>query len=284
MKKSLFCAALLAALICALCLSGCGGDAPSGAVLTSTKPIYDLTLAITEGTGVPVRCILTEPVSCLHDYTLSVTQMRELENAALILENGLGLDAFLDDAVSGDMPRVTVSDGVSALPGEDGDDPHIWLDPDCAAIMAENIRAALTEVYPEQSDAFSENLTALLGRLSELKQYGKQQLSSLSCRKLITFHDGFAYFAQAFGLELLASMEEEHGSEIAASELIEIVRLVRENELPAIFTESYGSDAAAKTVQAETGVKIASLDMAMGDPDYFAALRQNIDTIREVLQ
>ena len=282
MKKKSIVALLLLALLFTIILSACGAES-SPAVITTTKPISDLTSLLVEGTEIPVRCVIEEPVSCLHDYTLSVTQLRALTGASLILRNGLGLDAFLDDAIPKDVPCADLSAGVSVLPGEDGADPHIWLDPECAAVMAKNACAALAEVYPAQKETFETNLTNLLSRLDELKQEGTEQLSALRCRKLITFHDGFAYFARAFDLALLASMEEEHGSEIAAADLAEIVRLVRENELPAIFTEALGSDAAAKTVQRETGVAVFALDLGMGERAYFDAMRHNFTVLKEAL-
>lgn len=280
MNRRLLCAILALCLL--VPLAACGAES-TPAVMAATKPIYDLTAALAEGTEIPVRCILSEPVSCLHDYTLSVTQMRALEGAPLILRNGLGLDDFLNDAIPQGAVCADLSAGIALLPGEDGADPHIWLDPDCAAVMAENACAALTQVYPEKKDRLEENLASLLAKLDALKQEGAAQLASLSCRKLITFHDGFAYFARAYSLALLASMEEEHGSEIAASDLAEIVHLVQENRLPAIFTEAYGSDAAAKTVQRETGTQVFALDLGMGDREYFSAMRYNFETLKEAL-
>ena len=113
--------------------------------------------------------------------------------------------------------------------------------------------------------------------------YGKEALSSLSCRKLITFHDGFAYFAQAFDLEILAAVEEESGSEASAKDLISLIRLVQENDLPAVFVEQNGSSAAAKIISAETGARIFTLDMAMAGDSYFTAMTNNINAIKEAM-
>ena len=116
-----------------------------------------------------------------------------------------------------------------------------------------------------------------------LPGYGQQTLAELSCRELITFHDGFSYFAESFGLTILKAVEEESGSEASAGELIELIDLVESHGLPAIFTERSGSDAAASILAAETGVKVYSLDMAMSGDSYFTAMYHNIDTIKEAL-
>ena len=135
----------------------------------------------------------------------------------------------------------------------------------------------------EITDIFRANLTALLSDLDALQSYGEQSLSSLSSRELVTFHDGFSYFAEAFDLTILKAVEEESGAEASASELIELIQLVHRYDLPAIFTETNGADAAAKIISAETGVPLFSLDMAMSGDSYFEAMYRNIDTIKEAL-
>ena len=151
-------------------------------------------------------------------------------------------------------------------------------------VMAQNICLGLKAQYPQHANTFDANLTSLLAQLQALLDYGRTQLSTLSCRELITFHDGFAYFAHCFDLEILAAVEEESGSETSAHQLIELIELVERHELSAIFTETNGSDASAKVIAAETGAALYTLNMAMAGDDYFAAIRHNIDTLKEALQ
>ena len=149
--------------------------------------------------------------------------------------------------------------------------------------MARNICLGLSARYPEYEAQFRQNLGPLLEKIDALDVYGKEALSSLSCRKLITFHDGFAYFAQAFDLEILAAVEEESGSEASAKDLIGLIRLVRENDLPAVFVDQNGSSAAAKIISAETGARVFTLDMAMAGGSYFTAMTNNINAIKEAM-
>ena len=100
----------------------------------------------------------------------------------------------------------------------------------------------------------------------------------------ITFLDGFQYFAHAYDLPLLESIEEEAGSEASAHEIVEITELVREYDIPVIFTEVNGSDATAKAISRETGCEVAQLTMVMDGPDdglsnYLEGLRSNARTI-----
>ena len=150
-------------------------------------------------------------------------------------------------------------------------------------VMAQNICDGLSRQYPDYEDTFRANLGKLLSQLEALQSYGEEQLSGLQCRELIPFHDGFSYFAQAFHLTILESVEEESGSEASAKDLIHLTELVRDHNLPAIFTEVSGSDSAAQVIARETGCKVYALDMAMSGDSYFEAMYHNIDTIREAL-
>ena len=291
---------ILLALLLSL-FSGCSQEKQEAQVAATTLPVYEFTSRLCEGTGISVTRLVTESVSCLHDYTLQVAQMRAISAAEVAVISGAGLEEFLEDALDSADTLIDASQGIDLLcPEEEGGhsheehedhdghhheyDPQIWLSPACAKVMAQNICTGLSRQFPESSDNFETNLTALLTELDALQAYGEEQLSSLSCRELITFHDGFSYMADAFGLTILEAVEEESGSEAAASELIELIEMVEHHNLPAIFTETNGSTAAAGIIAAETGAAIYSLDMAMAGDSYFDAMYHNIDTLKEALQ
>ena len=282
-------------LLLAGSLSGCAASAETADIAATTLPVYQFTSILTDGTGLTVTRLVTESVSCLHDYSLNVRQVKAAERAQVIVINGAGLEEFMEDLLDGKQ-TIDASYGIAALEScHDHEheayhghhhelDSHIWLSPENAMVMAENICAGLKERYPQHADIFDTNLASLLSQLQALQAYGESQLAGLSCREIVTFHDGFAYFAHSFGLEILAAVEEESGSETSAHQLIELIELVRQHDLPAIFTETNGSDASAKVIAAETGAALYTLDMAMAGDDYFAAMRHNIDVLREALQ
>lgn len=282
---------LLVLLLLAGILCGCGGSTEAAQVAATTLPVYQFTQLLCQGTDITVTRLVTENVSCLHDYSLSVSQVRAVEAAQTVVISGAGLEAFMDDLLEG--TRVIDSSAGIALTGcghsHDHDDhpheedSHIWLAPENAKIMAENICAGLCLQFPAYKAVFETNLQTLLQKLDDLQAYGQAQLSSLSCRELITFHDGFSYFAHAFDLTILKAIEEESGSEASARELKELIGLVRDHRLKAVFTETNGSASAAHIIAAETGAAILTLDMAMAGEDYFAAMYHNIDTVREAL-
>jgi ABC-type Zn uptake system ZnuABC Zn-binding protein ZnuA len=277
-------------------LPGCAQEKPCQ-VAATTLPVYQFTAAICQGTDIQVKQLITQQVSCLHDYSLNVSQVRTIETAEVVVISGGGLEEFMEDTLHNANRVIDSSLNVPMLECEDhhdhehdteghhhDQDAHIWLSPNNARIMAHNIAEGLTKAYPQYADRFSYNLSMLDQQFDALEEYGQRRLADLSCRELITFHDGFGYFAAAFDLHILEAIEEESGSEASAKELKEMVTLVREHQLPAVFTEVSGSASAAGIIAAETGSKVYSLDMAMAGQDYFEAMYHNIDTIREAMK
>ena len=282
---------IILSILFALLLVGCAPQSANQIVAT-TLPVYEFTAAICQGTGITVARLVTENVSCLHDYSVQVSQMQAVETAEAVIINGGGLEEFLEDVLISAKYVIDASENISLSCGhhheEDGhhheNDAHIWLSPEKAKQMCQNMADNLSALYPQHADTFATNLNNLLAKLDALQAYGEQQLNGLSCRNLITFHDGFSYFAESFDLHILKAVEEESGSEASAKELIDLIGLVNDNQLPAIFTERNGSTAAAEIIANQTGVKVFSLDMAMAGDSYFTAMYQNIDTVKEALE
>ena len=244
-----------------------------------------MTAALLEGTGLSCGLVVTESVSCLHDYTLTVSQMEKLGQADVVVLNGLGLEDFMADALRTAKHTITASSGVETLPGEDGEDPHIWLDPMNCVQMCRNIAAGLAELYPDKQAVIEQNLSAVTAEYEAAQAYGEDALKDLSCRALVTFHDGFSYFARAFGLTIAAAMEIEEGSEPSAKEIESVVRLVEDERIPAVFCEENGEQQTAGTVAKQTGAGLFALTMGMdgGAGGCTDAICHNIDTIREAL-
>ena len=280
-------------ILCIL-LSGCSPSNPTADIAATTLPVYQFTTMLCDGTDLAVTRLVTESVSCLHDYTLNVSQVKAVESADLVIISGAGLEDFMSDILD-EKNTVDASIGIALLEGchehdheenhghSHDSDAHIWLSPANALIMAENICNGLMAKYPQHSEIFLANLQILQQQLRQLCAYAQEQLSDLPYRDMITFHDGFSYMAQAFDLHILAAVEEESGAETSAKDLIELIELTQAHNIPAIFTESNGSTSAAQIISAEVGIPIYTLDMAMAGDDYFQAMYHNIDCIREAL-
>ena len=139
-------------------------------VVCTTYPIYLFTSSLTEGVeGVAVERLDTGSTSCLHDYTLSMADMKKLERADVIAVNGAGLEEFLEDALAAsDAAVIDCSAGIQLLENlshhHDGDDhdghdhghwdPHYWMDPNRALQMANNLMIGLAQADSEYAEEY----------------------------------------------------------------------------------------------------------------------------------
>ncbi len=303
MKKTCL-AGLMAGLLLLSSCGASGGREDDGKlhVLATTYPVYLFTTAVAaDAEEVEVSLLVNQQTSCLHDYTLTVNDMKAIEAADVIVMNGGGLEDFMEDALAtSDAAVIDCSAGIELLPalGHEGHDhaaeydPHVWMDPGYAQDMMAAIALELGELVYGDSWAehgeFHNGQLAAKDALEQARQRWAEQMAPLAGAELITFHDGFQYFAQAFDLDLLMSIEEEEGSEASAADLKEVAALVEEHSLPAIFTEVNGSDATAQAIARETGCNVYQLDMIMsgggtGIQPYIDAMQANLDTIVEAL-
>lgn len=302
MKKSLLAVCMAALML----LPACGGSAAPEEdtlrVLATTYPVYLFTTAVTGGAeGVEVSLLVNAQTSCLHDYTLTVTDMKAIEGADVIVMNGVGLEDFMADALAAsDAQVIDASAGVELLEsmgheGHDHDaeyDPHIWMDPANAAAMMGEIATQLTTLTGED---FHGSLVTAKDKLALATQAWEPLLADLAGKPFITFHDGFQYFAAATGLNLLKAIEEEEGAEASAADIKEIVELIKAYRIPAIFTEKNGSDATAMAIARELGetLTVSQLDMLMsgtaleerqGIQAYIDLMEQNMQIVAEALK
>lgn len=327
MKKFTF--FLIAALFLTLA-SGCSAGEEPPQVLATTLPVYDFTSVLCKGTGLKVSQLVNEPVSCLHNYTLQVSQMKKVEAAEVLVINGAGFEGFLHDVLTNHDKMIDASAGIPldctehhhehdlhsdhAAPEDHHDreehndhdihhqeeehcetgaahehghhhthDSHTWMSPKNAKIMVQNISDGLCERYPDHKTTIQKNLQMYLKELDALISYGNEALGALEHPDLITFHNGFHYFAKDFNLNIIKAIEEEPGSETSAHELKELISFVRGHQVPAIFTEVNGSSTSANVIAAETGCIVKPLNMVMYETDYLKAMYQNINTIKEAL-
>jgi len=181
---------------------------------------------------------------------------------------------------------IDCSEGIALLPAtghhdhdhehhdhDDHFDGHYWMDPANMACAVDSVLTGLLPLLDENAHTRMVYNTATAQQLlNQCCEDGKtaMQNATLSGAQLITFHDGFAYFANAFDLPLLASIEEEAGSEASAKEIVHITELVRQYELPAIFTEVNGSDATARAISREAGCGVYVLSTIMDGREPFA--------------
>jgi ABC-type Zn uptake system ZnuABC Zn-binding protein ZnuA len=293
---------LAAACLAALLVAGCSG--PGGAtgardgdrgrlrVVATTTQVADLAANV-GGDRVRVSSLL-KPGIDPHDYEPSPADIDALAHADLVLENGVGLEAWLSDTIDSsgfDGPVVDTSQGVRLRMVGGTPDPHIWQNPRNAERMAANVERGLAAAEPSAAPAFQASLVAYTRQLQALDAEVQRQIDSLANRKLVTNHDAFGYYVDRYGLQFVGSVipSFDTSAELSGRDIRDLVAKVRATKVKAIFSETSLPPRAAETIGREAGVKVVEGENALygdtlGPPGsdgdtYLKMIRHNTATI-----
>ena len=273
-------------------------------IVTSFYPIWLLALNLADGVPeLEVRNLAAPGTGCLHDYQLQTGDMKVLSEADLFLVNGAGMESYLDHVFSA-FPDLPVAEAAAGIPlltetdaltiGENEDDgevnAHIWLSAANAAVMAENLAKAMEAQFPDRQEKIEDNRKALQARLLALDQELREGLSGLPRKEIITFHEAFPYFARAYGLDIVAVVNREPGETLTPAQLAQLAEAIIALDAPPLFVEPQYEDLSARTLAAETGAAIYTLDPVVTGPEedvppdyYETVMRRNMETLREAL-
>lgn len=288
--KKIF-AALLAALLLPACALG-------QTIVTSFYPIYVLTLNLTDGIeGLEVRNMAAPGTGCLHDYQLQTGDMKKLAAADAFLINGAGMESYLTNVMETfpELPVVDASIGIELLCEEEHSheehdhdhgeyNAHVWLDAGNAQVMVRNLADGLMAACPDSAEAIAANRDAYIVRLAALDEEITLALADLPSKDIITFHEAFPYFANAYGLNVAAVVNREPGDALSPAALAELVKLVKALGAPPLFTEPQYEDIAAQTLARETGAKVYTLDPVVTGPEENVPLTYYEDVMRANVQ
>ena len=299
MKKSMLSALLALAL--AMC-SGCAAEEDAGkTIVTSFYPMYVFTQNVVRDVpGVRVVNMASESAGCLHDYQLQTRDMITLEGADALVINGGGMEQFMDKVIAQrpELPVINASDGIEMLCGEDDHDghdhdhgvynAHVWLDPALAMRQVQNIADGLAAVDSENAEAYQRNAAAYKARLQALHAELSAQLAPLAGSAIVTFHEAFTYFADAYGLVVAGVIANDAGEEPSTRQIAATCDLVKQYQVKALFVEPQYPTKSAETIARETGASVFTLDPVVsgdGSPEsYENAMRENARVLTEALE
>ena len=231
----------------------------------------------------------------VHVYTPTPADAQNVAGARLVVINGFGLEGWLPRLVQSAGSKatiVTASAGISRLESDGKIDPHGWQSVANAKIYVGNIRDALSAADPQQADAYRANAARYLAELDGLDREVREAVARIPQvrRKMISTHQAFSYFADAYGVNFVAPLGVSTESEPSARDLAAIIRQVRAERIPAVFLENAGDSRLVSRISAETGAKIGgtlysdSLTGEKGDaPTYIAMVRHNIMALTSAL-
>ena len=299
-----------------------GADTGDRAVLSAVvtfDALYELAIAV-GGDRVSVKNIMP-PGAEAHHFEPGARDLELLNTADLFIICGFGFEPWADSAVNaaangkllvcdsshgvepivlgdggGGLREVDEEPAVRAQGSGDGGhedrehhdhlngsyDPHVWLSPACAVIMARNIRDAFIESDPDGADNYRQNFDELALRLDELTDDFTEKFEPLENRTIVTGHAVFAYLCRDFGLAQNSVEGVFAEGEPSARALAELVDFCRANNVRTILAEALASPLLAETLASEAGASvdvIYTMESAEDGLSYLARMEHNLKVI-----
>lgn len=317
-------------LVALLALTSCSSSEPEeGLTVVATTTVLGDVVASIVGDAGEVD-VLIDGQADPHEFTPSAAETATVLAADLVIANGLDLEAgalsLLESAEDEGVPVLYLAPQLDPIPfgggdhqhGEDegdhedredhadgevhaddedhghaGDDPHFWLDPMRMADATDLIASALDEVAP--STDWAERATSVRAEMEALHSEIADVLAPIpeDRRKLVTNHDALGYFADRYEFEILSTVIPGGSTmgEPSASDLAELIELLRAEEIRAVFADTTSPRTLAEAVVAELGDSVRIYDLytgALGEPGsgadtYAGMMRTNANTIAEAL-
>jgi len=291
--KGWICAALLASLPLAPAVAQ-----EKFKVITTFTVIADMAKNVA-GDAADVASI-TKAGAEIHEYQPTPGDIKRARGAQLILANGLNLELWFQrfyQHLPG-VPEVVVSDGIVPMGISDGPysgkpNPHAWMSPKNALIYVDNIRDALVKYDPANADTYRKNAAAYKEKINATVAPVQQALAQIPADKrwLVTSEGAFSYLTRDFGLKELYLWPINADQQGTPQQVRKVIDKVKQEKIPAVFSESTVSDKAARQVARETGshyggvLYVDSLSAADGPvPTYLDLLRVTSDTIVKGIQ
>jgi zinc transport system substrate-binding protein len=280
-------------------------------VLASIPPVHSLVASVMEGVGQPD--LLVPATASDHDYAMRPSDARKVERADLVVWIGTTLETYLVKLLSTEgvaTVELLSVPGVNPIPftdhhshGEKGEDhahesatehdsleldPHVWLDPVRAQVIVRVVAAKLTEIDPEHAATYEQNAIASIEGLKALDSSIRQQLAPVASEPFVTFHDGYSYFAQRYGLNQVGSLTLDPDQRSGAASVRALRNVVSSQHVSCAFTEPQFDPATVQKIAGDTGMRVRELDalgvgLETGPSLYRMLLERNTDAIESCL-
>ncbi len=274
-------------------LVGCAPSADPGderpLVLTTFTVLADMARVVA-GDHLRVESI-TKAGAEIHGYEPTPGDIRHAADADLILDNGLGLEAWFEQFLTqAGAPRVTVSDRIDPIPiaGSDLPNPHAWMSAHGATAYVDAIAAAFSELAPAHAADFAANAEAYKAEIADVHEELLAALAAIppAHRALVTCEGAFSYLARDAGLAEQYLWPVNAEQQATPQRIAAAIVFVQDRGVPAVFCESTVSDRAMQQVVAATDARfggilyVDSLSEPSGPvPTYLDLLRHAAATI-----
>lgn len=238
--------------------------------------------------------VVIPPGASPHTYEPTPRQLRRLSEAELYVKVGSGIqfeEEWLNRLVSlnRSMRICNSSKGIKLIQNREHNhhekgghppdkDPHVWVSPLNAVVMAKNIKDSLIEIDPENSKFYARNAEKLVLELNALDKEIRERLSGLKSRSFMVFHPSWGYFSSVYDLEQIPI--EIEGKEPSAKALTQLIDRARRRNIKVIFTSPQFSTKSAEVIAREIKGRVVFIDPLA--KDYIENLRKIADIFVEV--
>ena len=257
-------------------------------IVTSFYPIYIMTANITQGAqNIDLTNMTDVSAGCIHDYTLTTSDMKKIENANVFIQNGLGLESFTQKVIDSNknLQVINSSENITDLiKQEDNINPHVWTSMSNYIMGVETITKQLSEKNPENAQIYEKNCQEYVEKLNNLKSQYSEQLQ-LNGRNAVILDESFSYFAKDLGLNLIVISNSHQESAISAETLKNTIEKIKQNENSMIIVDMNDDLKNAETIAKETGAKIYKLDSAttgsLNKQAYIDSMTSNLINLKD---
>jgi len=232
-------------------------------VTTSILPVADWARNVGKD-RVNVCCVLSGG-SSPHTFTPSPSDVKRLASADLFIMIGIGLEEWAEAFVSAaGKPNLTVLKLGERIGFQQGDNPHVWLDPHLAQKMVLEIAQVFSRLDPASTKFYQNNAKIYVHQIQALQERFAPQFEALKGRKVVQFHPAFTYMLRRYGVGVLDVIEPHPGKEPTSKHLQSIIVRLRGEPRRVVLIEPQLSSTAAATVAREASATLVVVD-PLGD-------------------
>lgn len=259
--------------LCILVVVGSDGNASGGIkVVTSISPITNIVQNV-GGDRIDLHGIIPEGVDS-HTFEPAPVDVKYIISANLIILNGLQLEVPIERLISANKDSsarilklgdktIKREDWIfdSNFPKEKGDpNPHLWLDVQYAMGYMGLIRDELINIDPANKDYYKNRAAGYLARLDSLDKAIEGAIKTIPVknRRLLTYHDSWAYFAVRYGMEVIGAIQPSSFAEPSPGEMARLIDQLRAEGLPAIFGSEVFPSRVIDQIAREAGIKFVT--------------------------
>lgn len=252
-------------------------------VAATIFPIYDITKQIAGGSVDTV--LVLPPGASPHTFDPTPMEVKQIAGSKAIFAIGYGLDNWSNKIANaaGVSNVITVDKNIKVY----DNNPHYWLSPKNAKLIAGQVKDDLSSLFPSYSNEFESNYQVYIMMLTELDKQYSVTTNDFHTKSIATFHDAFSYLARDYNLKVVTTFEEFPGKEPTPTYLSEFSNKIKQSRVPVIFSEPEFSTDQLKPVANDLGVKIDILDPLGGTKnreDYIKLMLFNLDQLTKYLQ